>query len=180
MILFEVDICSEEFTHSSDVLDKVVKDWVLSILSKQAQQVDTKILLSTCNVSNKSACFSITRKCIWDSERVQGKRVILHSVHMSSSICKTETRCKNTGCFTEDKKNTSNSSNYGKRKSIYNTIKKCLPTRRNLKLDTVSSWSCTSHKHLSKKNMDTHILSINSAYLVSFLLLTKCYSFILG
>lgn len=42
MIHFEVDICSEEFTHSSDILDKVVKDWVLSILSKQAQQVDTK------------------------------------------------------------------------------------------------------------------------------------------
>lgn len=64
MILFKADIWSKEFTHSSDVLEKVVKDRILSILSKQAQQVDTKILLSTCNVSNKSACFSITRKCI--------------------------------------------------------------------------------------------------------------------
>ena len=59
----------EEFTHSFDVSDKLVQDSVEGTLSKQAQQVLRKILLSTCNMSNQNAWSFDHKKFSLDLER---------------------------------------------------------------------------------------------------------------
>lgn len=66
--LLKLTFALEEFTHSFDVSDKLVQDSVEGTLSKQAQQVLRKILLSTCNMSNQNA-WSLSLKFELDLER---------------------------------------------------------------------------------------------------------------
>lgn len=55
----------------------------------------------------------------FETEKVQGKRVILHPGHMSSFICKTATRYKKRGYFTEGRKVLETAQNKGKSRAIY-------------------------------------------------------------